>query len=170
MDEDRLRERGPGDDALAWLAAEARDLERRVVALLEAARRLAEERLETARAAAEMIVNAALREAEEIRRAAREDAGRAGGGPPPPVSAPAPPPRRARVFVGGEDVEEARRVAGELLLGGLGRARIAAELASRYPAMSRERIDSIVASLLIPPAPVAGEEERGDEEQAGQGS
>jgi hypothetical protein len=143
------------DDALEWLAAQARELEQRVADLISAASHLGEERVAAARAAAEAIVNAALREAEEIRRAARSDAAAAAGSDAPKethVPPQATPPTRARVFVGGDDVEGARRLAEELILGGLGRARIEAELAARFPTLGAERIDAIIRALLVPPS------------------
>ena len=144
---------GPDDpfglDPGAWVAAEAREIERRLNALLETVERLADERIESAREAAEAIVNAALREAEEIRRVAMQN--RLSAMPRPTEAAEESMPSRARLFVGGGEVEKARRLAEELMLGGLGRARIESEVAGRFPELSRDRVDAIVSSLLIPP-------------------
>lgn len=144
------------DDALEWLSAQARDIEQRIAALIETAAHLGEERVAAARAAAEAIVNAALREAEEIRRTAAggdHDAG-APPGPHAPTTTPDPSalPSRARVFVGGDDIEAARRLAEELILGGLGRVRIETELAARFPNLGVERIAAIIRALLVPPS------------------
>ena len=141
------------DDALEWLSAQARDIEQRIAALIDAAAHLGEERVAAARAAAEAIVTAALREAEGIRRSA---AG-AGRGPTDPEAASTPSeqpsmPSRARVFVGSDDIEGARRLAEELILGGLGRVRIETELAARYPQLGPERIAAIIRALLVPPS------------------
>jgi cell division septum initiation protein DivIVA len=142
---------GPGtperDDALEWLRAQARDIEQRIAGLVEAAERLCEERVAAARAAAEAIVNAALHEAAEIRRAAAAE----GRGTPPPDAPDAP--SRARVFVAGDEVERARRLAEELILGGLGRSRIEAELMARFPEIGPERVEAIMRALLVPPSP-----------------
>lgn len=145
------------DDALEWLLAQAREIEQRITALMEAAARLGEERLAAARAAAEAIVNAALREAEEIRRAAAPESGEQREGEAPASSSPPPAERpgapfRPRVFVGGDDIEGARRLAEELVLGGLGRARIEAELSTRFPDLGAERIEAIIRALLVPPS------------------
>jgi len=136
------------DETLEWLRTQARDIERRIVSLVEAAERLCEERLAAARAAAEAIVNAALAEAAEIRRAAVAEA--AGESPPPEAPG---PPTRARVFVGGDEVERARQLAEELILGGLGRSRIEAELTARFPELGSERVEAIMRALLVPPSP-----------------
>jgi hypothetical protein len=147
------------DDALEWLLAQAREIEQRISSLMDAAARLGEERLAAARAAAEAIVNAALREAEDIRRAATLEASE-DTEPEAPSAASSIPraaehpgaPFRPRVFVGGDDIEGARRLAEELVLGGLGRARIDAELAARFPELGAERIEAIIRALLVPPS------------------
>lgn len=147
------------DDALEWLLAQAREIEQRLSALTEAAARLGEERLAAARAAAEAIVAAALREAEDIRRAAAPEANEEPETEEPPTApGPHPPAERAgapfrpRVFVGGDDIESARRLAEELMLGGLGRARIEAELAARFPELGAEHLEAIIRALLVPPS------------------
>ena len=132
------------------LAAEARGLESRVREMLDTAERVAAERIDAARAAADAIVEAALREAEEIRRAARS------GEPAPvrqqPREVPAPPRLRARIFVDDGDAAQARALAEELMLGGLGRVRIEAELHQRFPDLPAATLDAVLGSLLMPPA------------------
>lgn len=147
------------DDALEWLLAQAREIEQRLATLIEAAARLGEERLAAARAAAEAIVDAALREAEDIRRAAARESSEEPEVEVPSPAPDAPPPAergnaafRPRVFVGGDDIEGARRLAEELVLGGLGRARIEAELTARFPDLGAERIEAIIRALLVPPS------------------
>lgn len=146
------------DDALEWLLTQARDIEARITALLDAAAHLGEERVAAARTAAEAIVNAALQEAAEIRRAAGAERV-SHEVPPAPEDSPAQPPTpiRARIFVGGDDIEGARRLAEELILGGLGRVRIETELAARFPDLGPERIGAVIRALLVPPSVPRGD-------------